>query len=248
MAFAEQIPHFLRHSTPYVVGCAMVLIVLGLYTLITMDIYEGIVYTLIGISFITAIYLKRRLMFVYTTIVLAIALWIIIFKPGDDTAKMEIGVQQAEDSRDGVAVDQAAKPNNSKVNTPKDKVNAPDTVLLEGASGTLDALKQLIPPDLRDDPTIQKMIEVTSSDSFQKQLREQAPQTPQEYIDLMVAHGVTELAEIDIEKEIAGSYDFMAQKYQAENPGKVPKKEDEAMAKRIGEVLKEYDVLRVWNG
>lgn len=239
MAFADTVKrHLFKYEPLYAVGGGSVLIVCGLYGLIIGDIYGSIGYTLIGISIITSSYIKRKLMLVCSVVTMVLALWIIIFKPfsndGDDNRTVA-GVQRK-------AVNQAAKPNNGKSGTPKEKGSKPADVpdyISQGGS-LLDGRNLIIPPELRDDPTIQQMMKVLNSDSFQKQLKEQAPQTPKEYIDLMVAHGATGVAEIDIEKGMAYSYDFMAQKYQAENPGKDPEEEDEAMAKRVGEVLKEY--------
>ncbi len=237
MAFVNTIKrHIFKYEPRVAFLGGSVVIICGV---IMEDIYVSIGYTLLGISVITSSYIKRKLMLVCSVVTMGLALWIIIFKPfsndGDDTARREVGVQQE-------VMNQAAKPNNGKSDTSKEQGSDPADIpayISQGGS-PLDGRNLIIPPELRDDPTIQQMMKVLNSDSFQKQLKEQDPQTPEEYIDLMVAHGVTELADMDVEKEIAKTYDFMAQKYQAENPGKAPEDEDEAMAKQFGEVLKDY--------
>ena len=263
MTFADTVKrHIYKYESLYAIGCGTLLIVGGVYSLILGSVNTGIGYMLMGISFITAqfslgcsepplqtspgkvsIYLKRKFMFVCACLIMGFAMWAIIFKPfsnsGDDTAKREVGVQQE-------VVDQVPKSNSIKSDTLKGlkQADVSGDAYQGATSGGLDALKQLMPPDLHDDPMLQKLIEVTSSDSFQSQVKEQNPQTIQEYVNLLEAHGVTGLSEMGIEKQIADSYDFMAQKYQAENPGKDPEEEDEVMAKRFGEVLKEYGLMK----
>ena len=104
-----------------------------------------------------------------------------------------------------------------------------------------DIMNRVFTPEQRENPTFQKMMRVMESDSFQKQMQEQDLRTPQEFIDLMAAHGLTEFAEIDFDKVMADAYAFATQEYQAANPGKDPKDEDEAMAERVGEMLKTAD-------
>lgn len=72
-------------------------------------------------------------------------------------------------------------------------------------------------------------------------MQEQDLRTPQEFIDLMAAHGLTEFAEIDFDKVMADAYALSAQQYATANPGKDPADDDEVMAKRIGERLKTAD-------
>ena len=253
MVFAGNVlKHIFKYRRQLGIGCGIFTILIGLYCLITgIKVGRGYVfnpgmgYILLGISFITMNFLewKPKLMFICTSTALVLALWILIFKSGDDTIKHAV-VRQQE------TVEPVSKLNNIPGNPSKDKVLDPVDVLdslddstQAGTSGVLDALGLLLPPEIRDDPTFRKVAEVTSSGSFQKQLKEQAPLTPKEYIDLLVEHGVTELSEMDIEKEVAETYDFMAQKYQTKNPGKAPEEKDEVMAKRFGEVLKEYGVV-----
>lgn len=235
-----------KYESLYAIGCGSLLIVGGAYLLLsgTGSIYFGIGYMLMGLSFITSIYLKRKWIRIFPFLTMFLAMWVMIFKPfsdlGDNIASKEGGRQQE-------AVIQAAKPHNTKSIFKKKGLKQTDVPVdpFAGAtSDTFDSMRRLMPPDLRDDPMLQKLMEVTSSDSFQAQVKEQNPQTIQEYVNLLEAHGVTGLSEMGIEKQIADSYDFMAQKYQAENPGKAPEEEDEVMAKRFGEVLKESGLMK----
>lgn len=107
----------------------------------------------------------------------------------------------------------------------------------------LDSIKQLIPPELRDHPMLQKQIEVMESDSFQEAVKTRNPQNTKEYMDLLEEHGVKGLSEIDVNKELADAYNSMLQKYHAETPSKNPEDEDEAMTKRFGEALKEHRLI-----
>ncbi len=164
MVFAETAKrHIFKYNTLLGIGCGILVVVLGLYSL-TIRGNIGIGFILIGISFITLNFLQRKLMLICTVVILGLALWIIIFKPfsnpGDDTARKAVGVQQE-------AVGQAPKPNNVLSDIATDK-----------ELNTHDVINQLMPPELRDDPMIQKMMVVTASDSFQEQVKAQNPQRP----------------------------------------------------------------------
>lgn len=253
MVFAGNVlKHLFKYRRQLGIGCGIFAILIGVYSLITgikmgrgYVFNPGMGYILLGISFITMNFLewKPKLMSICTSATLLLALWILIFKSGDNTIKHAVDRQQE-------TVEPVSKLNNIPSDTSKDKIldsvdvlDSLDDSTKGGTSGVLDALGFLLPPEIRDDPIIRKVAEVTSSSSFQKQLKELAPLTPKEYIDLLVEHGVTEFSEMDIEKEVAETYDFMAQKYQTKNPGKAPEEQDEVMTKRFGEVLKEHGVV-----
>ena len=222
------------------IGCGIFIIVMGVSILIIANnagrgyiLHPGIGYILMGISCITIGLLeqKPKLMVTCTIVALGLALWILIFKPGDETAKGTAIVQQE-------SVEIVPKPKDIPSTNTKDK--ASKTVAVRGNVGGLDALKRIIPPELHDHPTTQQMMLVLNSDSFQDQVKKQGPLTPQEYIDLMVAHGVTGFADLDVENVLAEGQQLFENAYKAANSDKAPEEEDEAMAKRFGEVLKEY--------
>ncbi len=94
--------HIYKYESLYAILCGSLLIVGGGYSLISRiggDYpYPGIGYMLMGISFITSIYLKRKWLGICAFLTMLLAIWIMIFKPfsnlGDDNARKEVGVQQ----------------------------------------------------------------------------------------------------------------------------------------------------------
>ena len=113
MAFAEKVRQYIfRYIRQLGIGCGICIILLGVSFLI-IELNAGIVsYTsmgcvllLVGISFITVNLLewKPLLMLTCTIVALGLALWILVFKPGDNTAKGAAVVQQE-------AVEEASKP------------------------------------------------------------------------------------------------------------------------------------------
>ena len=228
MALVDKIKKVFKYDKQVGLCGGGALIAFGMYSLIIGIIHDGvgyilgdIGYILIGISFITAGYLKKKLMFVCTVVAIGLAFGLLIFEPRANIAIKKASVQQG-------AVEQSPKPN-----------DAPGDTSEEDPSKAYS--------DLHNEPVIQKMMEVEKSNSFQEQLKKQNPQTPKEYAALLEAHGVTGLSDVDIEKLLADSYNAAAQKYQAENPGKAPEEKDEVMAKRFGEVLKEYGLVAGMN-
>ena len=174
-------------------------------------------------------------MIICTIVTLGLGLWILIFKTKDNTTRGTAFVQQK-------SVETVSKPKDTPSTTPKDKASQPADV--RGNVAGLDALEKIIPSEMRDHPATQQMMRVLNSDSFQDQVKKQGPLTPQEYIDLMVAHGVTGFADLDVEKILAEGQQLFENAYKATNPDKAPSEEDEAMAKRFGEVLKEYGLKK----
>ena len=114
MAFAEKVSQYiLKHMTRLGIGCGIWLILMGAYMLIIAsnagrgDIFHpGTGCVLLGISFITMNLLewKPLLMLTCTVVALGLALWTLVFKPGDDPTK-HVGVVQQE------VVEAASKPN-----------------------------------------------------------------------------------------------------------------------------------------
>ena len=103
---------------------------------------------------------------------------------------------------------------------------------------TIDMMNRMLSPEQRKDPTAQKMMEIMASESFQQQLEQQNPETPQEILQLFAQHGLTEAKEIDFDKILAEGQQRFEKAYKARNPGKDPAKEDDAMADRFAESMK----------
>ena len=226
----------LRYVPAVIVFCC------SLYMWIQGEIYYGLISTLICLFMVANhfFYSQKGTGSKWSTpmwqIYIPIAAGLIIFGPllylqyksGHETevVETEVGVQRE-------VVAEAPEPSG----IPSDKSSA------SGSSGQSmnDIMNRILTPEQREDPTFQKVMEVVGSDAFQKQVQEENPQTLQEFADLMAAHGLMEFAEIDFDKIMADAYAMAIQEYQAANPGKDPKDEDEAMAKRIGEMLKTAD-------
>ena len=107
----------------------------------------------------------------------------------------------------------------------------------------VDIMIRSLPPEQREAPKVQKMMEIIASESFQQQMEQQDPQTPEEILQLLAAHGLTEAASIDINKVLAVNQKRMEVAYQARNPGKDPTKEDDAMAERFAELMKRHGAM-----
>ena len=210
----------------------VLLILIGLYCWIgSGNIYTSIFAVLVGMTVILGEMLKEKRWQISITVAFVLAVGTIIYleETGEDK---------------GHAVDSEVGAQREVV----DKASAPSDVPSGKSSGSVsfeqsmtDIMDRFLTPEQREDPTFQRMMKVVASDSFQKQMQEQDLRTPQEIIDLMAAHGVTEFAEIDFDKVMADAYASAARDYQAAHPGKDPAAEDEVMAKRIGERLKTAD-------
>ena len=81
-------------------------------------------------------------------------------------------------------------------------------------------MNRMLSPEQREDPTAQKMMEIMASESFQEQLEQQNPETPQEILQLFAQHGLTEAKGIDFDKILAEGQQRLEKAYKARNPGK----------------------------
>ena len=232
--FLVLVKRIIGNDRYFVIIGGVLLILIGLYCWIgSGNIYAGIFAVSVSIAVILGEMLKEKRWQIGITAALVLAVGTIIYleETGEDkphAVDREVGVQQE-------VVDRA--PESSVVPSEESSVSAsPDQSMN-------DIMNRILTPEQREDPTFQKMMEVVASDSFQEQMQEGNPQTPQEFIDLMAAHGLTEFSAIDFDKVMADAYAFAVRDYQAANPGKDPRDEDEAMAKRIGEMLKTADSI-----
>ena len=122
MAFGEKVRQYiLRHVRELGIGCGIWLILMGVCILIIASnagrgyiLHSGMGYVLLGISFVTMNLLewKPLLMLTCTVVALGLAMWILVFKPGDDTAERAAVVRQE-------VVAAASKPNEMLDNKPK---------------------------------------------------------------------------------------------------------------------------------
>ena len=225
---------FIQDDRYVVIIGSVLLIFMGLYCWIGREIpYTGIFGALIGVSLIFNTVLEGTWKNICGGAVLVLAVIVLIVGEIKGTMQDEVStVEQAAQVQQG-RLDKASEPSD----VPSGEPSASTSL---GQSMT-DMMDQFLTPEQRENPIFQKVMKVVESDSFQKQMQEQDPRTPQEFIDLMTAHGLTEFSGIDYSKVMADAHAMAIQDYQAANPGKDPKDEDEAMAKRIGEMLKTAD-------
>ena len=120
MAFAERVRWYIfRYIRQLGIGCGIWIIFMGVYILIIAInagrgyiLHLGVGCILLGISLITMNLLewKPLLMLTCTVVALGLALWILVFKPGDGTAKHAAVVQQE-------AVEEAPEPDGAVPST-----------------------------------------------------------------------------------------------------------------------------------
>lgn len=114
MAFGEKVRQYIfRYIRELGIGCGIFVILIGVNILIIASnagrgyiLHPGVGSILLGISLITMNLLewKPLLMLTCTVVALGLALWILVFTPGDDPTK-HVGVVQQE------IVEAASKPN-----------------------------------------------------------------------------------------------------------------------------------------
>lgn len=216
------IQRIIGNKKRFVIVCACLLISIGLYCLITGDLYPGIGLTLLGLAFILEIILpKKRWQIGITVVVLLVLGGITYIEHFSGDKAQNVGSKVGD--KQNVMV---------KNKTPHSvpSVKAPESSLVG-------MMNQFLTPKQREDPKVQEMMAMMGSDSFQEQLKEQNPQTLKEFYQFLASQGVTELAEIDIDKALADSYRIVEANYNAKNLGTAPEDEDEVMARRLAAAI-----------
>ena len=114
MAFGEKVREYiLRNVGKLGIGCGIWMILMGVSILVIASnagrgsiLHPGAGCVLLGISFVTMNLLewKPLMMLICTVVALGLALWLLLFKPGDGTAERAAVVQQE-------AVEERSKPN-----------------------------------------------------------------------------------------------------------------------------------------
>ena len=230
----QTVRKFIGNDRYFLTISSVLLILMGLYCSMGRGIpYTGIFGALIGASLICNMVLKRKWKDISGVAIFVLAVAALISGEVKETIQEKTPtVGQAAEMQQEI-VDKASEPNENQ--------SGESSVSSSPGQSMTDIMNRILTPEQRENPTFQKMMKVMESDSFQKQIQEQDLRTPQEFIDLMAAHGLTEFSDIDFDKVMADAYAMASQGYEAANPGKDPKDEDEAMAKRIGEMLKTAD-------
>ena len=229
--FMNQFYEYLQGNRVFIIGGTIFSVLGGLYLWINGEFpHIGIFFALMGVSILFRVVLKRKWTKILSTAICVVGAAVLILGEIKPEIKSIIG-KAAEVQQE--AVEEALEPKE----VPSGKS------LVSPGQQTIDIMNRFLTPEQREDPAFQRVMKIVASDAFQGQLDEQNPQTLQEFADLMTAHGLTEFSGIDFDKVLADAYAFAMQEYQAANPGKDPEDEDEAMAKRIGEMLKTSDPI-----
>ena len=214
----------------------------SLYTWIKGEIYLGIFLTLVGIfmMFNHFLHSQKRMGSKWSApiwqIYLPVAAILITLGPllylqyisKDKTQVREKAVGMREEP-----IGKSSKPNK----VPRAKASASGSSSIQKM---VDMMNGILPPDQREDPRVEKLMEIMASDSFQKQVEQQNLKTPADFLQLFAAHGLTEAAEIDFDKTLAEKQEHLEAAYKARNPGKAPEDEDDAMAERFAASMKQH--------
>ena len=220
----------------YVIVVAVMIFCGSLYMLITGDIYISIILILIGIFFIFAhfLHLQKNAGSKWSTpiwqIYIPIGASLITFGPlfyleissdkyKSHTVGKESGVQR-------MTVDKSSILNRGS----KRKASTSASPSVKKA---VNLMTQFFTPDQAKDPTVQKLMKIVESESFQEQLERQNPKTLDDMLQLLVAHGLTEAGEIDVADIIAQHQRSLEAEYKAKNPNQAPEEKDDEMAERF---------------
>ena len=226
------IKKIIANNRVFVIVATVILIAMGLYCWISRGyIYTGIFAILVGIVVILREMLKGKRWQIGITVAFALGIGILVYleKTSENkrhTIGREAGVQQD-------AMSKTSKPNNV--------LNGKTSI--SPSQQTVDMMNRILTTKQLEDPTVQKVMEVIASDSFQKQLEQQDPQTLKEYFQLFASQGVTEVANMDFDKMQAGAYQFAAADYSARNPGKVPQDEEVVMTRNLVAAIDQFGLM-----
>ena len=242
--FLNAIRKFPGNENRYVIVVAVMIFCVSLYILITGDIYIGIILILVGIFFIFAhfLHLQKNAGSKWSTpiwqIYIPIGASLITFGPlfyleissdKSHTVGKESGVQR-------MTVDKSSILNRGS----KRKASTSASPSVKKA---VNLMTQFITPDQAKDPTVQKLMKIVESESFQEQLERQNPKTLDDMLQLLVAHGLTEAGEIDVADIIAQNQRSLEAEYKAKNPNQAPEEEDDEMAERFAVAINQFGGL-----
>ena len=207
----------------FVLCCAILLILLGLYCLVTKDIYNGIAFTLFGVFLILATVFPEKHWQISISVVFVLALgvlnYLVHFRGGEtDTDAVQQGSVNKTTSFSGAA-----------------SVKAP--ALESRKYAFVDMMANSLTPTQRADPAFQKMLDIMNSDSFQQELKEQNPQTVKEFFRFLDSQGITGLEEIDIDKVLDDSFQDVKDSYTAARNGQPLSDEDDEMARQLAAAI-----------
>ena len=230
----------------FMIVAAIVVFGCSLYAWIQGEIYSGLFATLVGIFLICGQFFysqkQKGSRWSSTTwqFYIPIALGLITFGPLlylEYVSENKTHTVGKEGDGQKQVVDKSKEPTNA----PKAKTAVADDS--SQMSKMVDIINQNLPPEQREDPTVQKLMGIMASESFQQQMEQQNPQTPDEILQLFAAQGLTEAKEIDLKKILAEKQKGLQAAYNARNPGKDPASEDDVMADRFAESMRQHGPL-----
>lgn len=226
----------------FIIVLATVVLCCSLYIWIKGEIYYGLISTLTGIFMIlnSLLYSQKEKGSRWSSptwqIYIPIVVCLITFGPllylqykknNTHTVGGVVGLPAKN-------IERSSPPNQ----VPKEKTSA--ALVSPRLQKMVEMMTGMLPPEQREGPTVQKMMEIMASESFQQQLEQQNPETPQEILQLFAQHGLTEAKEIDFDKILAEGQQRLENAYKAKNPGKDPADEDDAMVDRLAESIKKH--------
>jgi hypothetical protein len=221
----------------YVIVVAVMIFCSSLYILINGNIFLSIISMLVGVFFIFGhlLHSQKKAGSKWSTpiwqIYIPIGASLITFGP---LFYLEVSRDKSHTVGKGSGVQQMTVGKSSTLNRgSKRKASTSVSPYVKDVKEMVNMMTQLFTPDQAKDPTVQKLMKIVASESFQDQLARQNPKTPDDLLQLFVAHGLTEAAEIDFADIMAQIQRRLEAEYKAKNPNQSPEEKDNEMVERL---------------
>ncbi len=242
--FLNAIRKFPGNENRYVIVVAVMIFCGSLYILISGDIYLSIISMLVGVFFIFGhlLHSQKNAGSKWSTPIwqtyIPIGASLITFGPLFYLKYLEISSDKShtvgkESGVQRMTVDKSSTHNRG----PKRKAS---TSASPSVKIMVNLMTQFFTPDQAKDPTVQKLMKIVESESFQEQLERQNPKTLDDMLQLFVAHGLTEAGEIDVADIIAQHQRSLEAEYKAKYPNQAPEEEDDEMAERFAVAINQF--------
>lgn len=237
----------LGNENRYVIVVAVMIFCGSLYILINGDIYFSIILMLLGIFFIFVHFLhsQKNAGSKWSTpiwqIYIPIGASLITFGPLFYLEYLEISSAKSHTVGKESGVQRMTVDKSSTLNRGL-KRNA-STSASPSVKKVVNLMTQFFTPDQAKDPTVQKLMKIVESESFQEQLERQNPKTLDDMVQLFVAHGLTEAGEIDVADIMAQHQRSLEAEYKAKYPNQAPEEEDDEMAERFAVAINQFGGL-----
>ena len=239
--FLKAIRKFPENENRYVIVVAVMIFCGSLYILINGDIFLSIISMLVGVFFIFGhlLHSQKKAGSKWSTpiwqIYIPIGASLITFGP---LFYLEVSRDKSHTVGKGSGVQQMTVGKSSTLN--RGSKRKASTSVSPSVKKAVNLMTQFFTPDQAKDPTVQKLMKIVASESFQDQLERQNPKTPDDMLQLLVAHGLTEAAEIDVADIIAQRQRLLEASYKAKNPNQSPEEEDNEMVERLAVAIDQF--------